>query len=83
MSDNFTPLTPDDERWLMEHRSKIQPLMFALARHLGGERIRREEVEWRHMRWKDGREFMVARVFGMDYWLDPATEELRWEAVDS
>jgi hypothetical protein len=57
--------------------------VYALVRHLGGERIRQEEVEWRLMRMRDDREFIVARLYGTDYWLDPATEELRSEPADS
>ena len=36
--------------------------------HLG-----QEKIDWRLMRHRSGLEFMVARIFGMDYWLDPTT----------
>ena len=77
------PLGPDDRQWLNEHRHKIERLMHALARHFGGERLAPETVEWRLMLHKTGFKFMVARYNEYDYWLDPATGQLRYETFDS
>jgi hypothetical protein len=79
MSDRPEPSTPDDEPWALKHRDKMEPLLFALAHHFGGERLAPEIIEWRLMRHKSGLEFMVARFHEYDYWLDPLTGELRWE----
>ena len=68
-----------NEQWLHEYRDKIEPLMHALYRHLGPERLGDKQIQWSRMRYKDGSELMVATLHEMDYWIDPTTGDLKWE----
>jgi hypothetical protein len=53
----------------------------ALARHFGGsEPLAEQLIDWSLMRHKSWLDFTVARFHDYDYWLDPLTGELRWEA---
>jgi hypothetical protein len=54
-----------DEQCLLKHRDKIEPLMQALVRQFGPERIRHEQIDQRLTRHKSGLEIVVARLHEM------------------